>query len=252
MPGARLTRADRERIAAGLTEGLGYAEIARRLSRPTSTVSREVGRNGGRDGYAAARAHDTTRRRARRRRPKASGHRDSVSAVRERLAEGLVVMGMPRMPCRVLACLFTTDSGSLTSAELVGRLRISPASVSKAIGYLAGLGLVRREREPGRRRERYVVDDDIWLRSWQASARVNVMMANLARQSAQALGPTTPAGARLAMTGRCFDLLHAAERTWYAALRREHAVSHAAANRYPSTPPYSANQASSHGAPNRP
>ena len=42
MPGGRLTQEDRRHIAAGLAEGLGYAEIARRLGRPTSTVSREV------------------------------------------------------------------------------------------------------------------------------------------------------------------------------------------------------------------
>lgn len=42
MPGARLTLEDRRQIAGWMTEGLGYAEIARRLGRPTSTISREV------------------------------------------------------------------------------------------------------------------------------------------------------------------------------------------------------------------
>ncbi|MGS2586459.1 helix-turn-helix domain-containing protein [Streptomyces hebeiensis] len=41
MPGGRLTQQDRRRIAAGLADGLPYAEIARRLDRPTSTISRE-------------------------------------------------------------------------------------------------------------------------------------------------------------------------------------------------------------------
>ena len=46
MPGARLTQEDRDQIAAWLANGLGYAEIGRRLGRPTSTISREVARNG--------------------------------------------------------------------------------------------------------------------------------------------------------------------------------------------------------------
>ncbi|MFB7357563.1 helix-turn-helix domain-containing protein [Streptomyces gardneri] len=47
MPGGRLTQQERERIAAGIAAGLSYAEIARRVGRPTSTVSREISRNGG-------------------------------------------------------------------------------------------------------------------------------------------------------------------------------------------------------------
>lgn len=46
-PGRRLTRADWRQIAAGLAQALDYAAIGRRLGRPTSTVSREVARNGG-------------------------------------------------------------------------------------------------------------------------------------------------------------------------------------------------------------
>ncbi|MET9112347.1 helix-turn-helix domain-containing protein, partial [Streptomyces zhihengii] len=50
MGGGRLTPRDREDIEAGLAAGLACAAIARRLGRPTSTVSREVARNGGRGG----------------------------------------------------------------------------------------------------------------------------------------------------------------------------------------------------------
>jgi len=53
---------DREQIAAGLSEGLSLAEIARRLDRPTSTVSREVQRNGGHAGYRAQEAKDIIKR----------------------------------------------------------------------------------------------------------------------------------------------------------------------------------------------
>jgi IS30 family transposase len=48
-----LTLADREDISRGLAESLEYKEIAARIGRDASVVSREVGRHGGRDGYRA-------------------------------------------------------------------------------------------------------------------------------------------------------------------------------------------------------
>jgi IS30 family transposase len=48
MPGNALCAEEREEIRLGLAEGLAFAELARLLRRPTSTVSREVCRNGGR------------------------------------------------------------------------------------------------------------------------------------------------------------------------------------------------------------
>ena len=69
MPGGRLIHEDRRRIAAWLGEGLGYAEIGRRLDRPTSTISREVGRNVASGTYQPARAQHAADQRARRRKP---------------------------------------------------------------------------------------------------------------------------------------------------------------------------------------
>jgi transposase, IS30 family len=66
VPGARLTIDEREEIALGLATGRSFAVIAVQLGRPTSTVSREVDRNGGRGGYRASRALRETDRRARR------------------------------------------------------------------------------------------------------------------------------------------------------------------------------------------
>lgn len=66
MPGGRLTQQERQQIALGLADGLAYAEIARRLERPTSTITREVMRNGGPTAYRADLAHRATERRTRR------------------------------------------------------------------------------------------------------------------------------------------------------------------------------------------
>ncbi|MFF5974034.1 helix-turn-helix domain-containing protein [Streptomyces sp. NPDC012769] len=57
---------ERQRIATGLADGFSYAEIARRLERPTSTISREVSRNGGPGRYRPQQAHQATVERARR------------------------------------------------------------------------------------------------------------------------------------------------------------------------------------------
>ncbi|MEU5028669.1 GbsR/MarR family transcriptional regulator [Streptomyces milbemycinicus] len=208
MPGGRLTHGDRQDIASGLAERLGYAAIARRLGRPTSTISREVARNGGPDGYRADRAHQATERRSRRPGPpprpespaaiSADGRDpEAVRAFAEEFAGLMVQTGLPRMVARVFARLFTTDSGRLGSAELVRQLRVSPASVSKAVGYLEGLELIRRERAPGTRRELYVIDDDVWIRSWTTSARTTEMWAQAARRGVDLFDAGTPAGARL-------------------------------------------------------
>lgn len=51
-----LSAEDREEISRGLCAGRGIRQIARELGRPSSTVSREVARNGGRHRYRAAQA----------------------------------------------------------------------------------------------------------------------------------------------------------------------------------------------------
>ena len=56
MPGSRLTADEREEIALGVATGRSFADIAVQLGRPTSTVSREVDRNGGRGRYRAGKA----------------------------------------------------------------------------------------------------------------------------------------------------------------------------------------------------
>jgi IS30 family transposase len=54
-----LTMTDREEISRGLVELLEYKDIAARIGRDASVVSREVARHGGRDGYRAVAAENT-------------------------------------------------------------------------------------------------------------------------------------------------------------------------------------------------
>jgi predicted transcriptional regulator len=215
MPGGRLTQQERHQIASGLADDLAYAEIARRLDRPTSTITREVMRNGGPTAYRADLAHRATGRRAHRRRQAASPRRNAPPQPHGRDAEAvrdyeeafttlLMQQGLPRMMSRVLTSLYTSDAGSLTASELVQRIQVSPASVSKAIGRLEAQGLVRRERDE-RRRERYVVDDDVWYQGMIAGARSNAQLAETARQGVGILGRDTPAAARLENIARFLD-----------------------------------------------
>ncbi|WP_112134590.1 MarR family transcriptional regulator [Glycomyces dulcitolivorans] len=226
MSGSRLTQRERQQIARGLADDLAFAEIARRIERPTSTVTREVMRNGGPTAYRPDLAHLAAERRARQRTrnpPKSQGapasplgrDDEAVREYEETFTALLMGQGMPRMTARVMTCLLIADTGSVTAAELVQRLQISAATVSKAIASLEGQGLIRRERDE-RRRERYFVDGDVWYEATIDSARGMVQVAEVARRGVGVLGRDTPAGARLENMARFSDhisesILRAAE-----------------------------------------
>jgi DNA-binding transcriptional regulator GbsR (MarR family) len=217
MPGGRLTQQERQQIALGLADSLPYAEIARRLDRPTSTITREVMRNGGPTAYRADLAHRATERRTHRRRPVSSRSTDlipqphgrdaeAVAEYEETLTTVLMASGLPKMTARVLTLLFTTDAGSLTAPQLAQRLQVSPASISKAIAFLESQSLVRRERDE-RRRDRYIVDDELFYQATIASARANDQLVATARQGVAILGPHTAAAHRLENIARFLDFI---------------------------------------------
>jgi DNA-binding transcriptional regulator YhcF (GntR family) len=168
-------------------------------------------RNGGPTTYRADLAHRATEHRAHRRRKAASrspgtppqAHGRDTRAVREYeelFTTVFMQSGLPKMTARVLAGLYTTDAGSLTAAELAENLRISPASVSKAVAFLESQGVIRRERDE-RRRERYVVNDDVMYQSTMASARSIAHLGEVARQSPKAGPARSTAPSRAASTG---------------------------------------------------
>jgi hypothetical protein len=173
MAGGRLSRQDRQQIALGLADGLAFAEIARCLDRPTSTITREVTRNGGPTAHRADLAHRATERRARRRRraaprgpqalPQPGTGRDpeAVREYEETFTTVLMGSGLPKMMARVLVCLYTTDSGSLTAPNSPSTSRSAPPPFQK------------RSRS---------------LRAWASSA------ANVTNAAASATSSTTTSG----------------------------------------------------------
>ncbi len=218
-----MTQRDRQRIAAGLADGLSYAEIARRLDRPTSTISREVSRNGGPGGYRPQQAHQATVQRARRGSPAAPRAVSAPGgAMEEEIIEMAVRSGLSRMTARVHVDLLRSEDGRRTAAELTRRLKVSPASVSVAVNHLVEHGFVRRERDPQRRRDIYVVDGEAWYHSILMSSRQTLDAAQAAIAAAERVGLDSPLGERLASGGAflrriSLDMMESADR-WRALL----------------------------------
>jgi len=125
----------------------------------------------------------------------------------ERFAAALVDAGVPRMPALVFVQLLSEDDASLTADELVERLAVSRAAVSGAVRYLTHVGLVRRERPAGTRRDRYVIEDDDWYALVARRERLLEQWIAAARSGVDALGASSPAGRRLANTAEFFEFL---------------------------------------------
>lgn len=131
---------------------------------------------------------------------------DSASAratkarVTEHLGGALTEAGLAPLPSRVFSALLVDDDGRMTSAELTTALGVSAGGVSGAVRYLAQLGLIRRERERGSRRDVYVVDDDAWRNAMLREEQMfPALMAALAT-GLDELGPDSPARGRLTLS----------------------------------------------------
>ncbi|KQX09398.1 MarR family transcriptional regulator [Streptomyces sp. Root431] len=135
------------------------------------------------------------------------GNEEGVSRFVERFAAELTEAGMQRMAARVFAALLASESASMTSAELAEQLRISPAAVSGAIRYLSQVSMVSRERDPGTRRERYVLHNELWYETFTRRDQILVRWEKALREGSELLGPKTAAGARTAETAEFFAFL---------------------------------------------
>lgn len=132
---------------------------------------------------------------------------EAVRQFVERFASALSDAGFQRMDARVLAALQATDSGRLTAAELAETLQVSPAAVSGAVRYLVRFNLVRREREPGSRRDHFVVEDNPWYEASLNRDEVISRWQTSAREGVEVLGADTPAGRRMAESLAFFEFI---------------------------------------------
>jgi transposase, IS30 family len=125
-----LTLADREEITIGLHAGRSFTALARGPGKATSTVSREVGANGGRGGYRAWRAHQ--RACARARRPKVP--RLACPRLAAQVGCWLEQRWSPAQISRRLRIEFPGDP----------MMRVSHETIYRAL-YVQGRGELRRE-----------------------------------------------------------------------------------------------------------
>jgi predicted transcriptional regulator len=166
-------------------------------------------------GHASAGADDAARARypvgsretAAPREPADVRDRAAVRSFIESFTSQLVQAGFPRTPARIFVALLTSDSSSLTAAELAALLQTSPASVSGGVRYLVQVGLVIAEGEPGSRRQHYRMPVNVWQHIVSMRDRLFAQWAADLREGVAVLGPDSPAGAKLAETVRYFEFI---------------------------------------------
>jgi IS30 family transposase len=111
-----LTVGEREEISRGLAMGVSFSQIGVRLGRPTSTVSREVGRHGGRRWYRAAVADaDTWDHALRPQLRRLAQH----PALRARVAEKLEADWLPQQIAGWLKRTYPKDADMQVSHETI-------------------------------------------------------------------------------------------------------------------------------------
>lgn len=128
-----LSHAEREEIAILHAQRLGVREIGRRIGRPHTTVSREMARNGNRDGsYRALTAQQRAEQRARRPKP---GKLATNPVLRAYVEDKLTrLQWSPEQICEHLVQDYPDD----------GSMRCCPETIYRSI-YVQGRGELRRE-----------------------------------------------------------------------------------------------------------
>jgi IS30 family transposase len=131
LSGLRLSLAEREQISRGLAAGLTLRAIGRQLGRSASTVSREVGANGGCRRYRALAAERRAIRCAKR--PRA-GKLELSERLRAEVQAGLVQRWSPQQISARLLVSFPDDP----------EMRISHETIYQAV-YVQSRGELRRQ-----------------------------------------------------------------------------------------------------------
>ncbi|MBO0844311.1 MAG: MarR family transcriptional regulator [Nocardioides sp.] len=144
----------------------------------------------------------------------------------ERLGGALTSAGMARLPSRIFAAVLVDEDGRMTAAEIGEALGVSPAAVSGAVRYLDGVGMVRRERERGSRRDIFVVDDEAWHDTLLQADNIYAPMIAALGRGIEDLPPDDPAHHRLEVSREfmrfLLDELHGINDRWIARRKRLH------------------------------
>jgi len=157
MPGVRLGLVEREEIAIGIARGESFAGIARRLGRVTSTVSREVKRNGGPGRYRAVAAERDTRWRCHRPRGLKLTHNPRL---REFVVAGLQQRWSPRQISVRLQHEFPDDRSMRVSHETIYQALFCQTRGALRKELTAHLRTGRTQRRPRTRPARHEVLSD--------------------------------------------------------------------------------------------
>ena len=146
----RLGLEERETIAIGLAREEPFAQIARRLGRPTSTVSREVAGHGGKDRYRATAAEREAR--WHRRRPKKRKF-FRCPALAARVSEGLEQRWSPGQIATRLRREFPDDAEARVSHETIYASLYCQGRGGLRKGLISALRSGRARRRPRSRGE---------------------------------------------------------------------------------------------------
>lgn len=134
---------------------------------------------------------------------------EAVQRHAEQFGNLLADTGWPRMSARVFAAILASEAGRMTAADLADQLQASPAAVSGAVNYLLQMRLASREREPGSRRDVYVVQDDFWYESMMRQDRHLVRWEEILHQMLGSTGDGTEAHRRVRATLGFLDFIQA-------------------------------------------
>jgi len=143
-----LQTGEREEISRGIAAGWSMRKIALLIGRDVSTVSREIFRHGGREGYRAGAADDRAWRDARRPKPcKLALERPLCRVVAGRLQDNW----SPRQIAKRLKSDFPDDPSMQISHESIYRtlfIQARGALKKDLLTHLRRAGLIRRGRKP--------------------------------------------------------------------------------------------------------
>lgn len=141
-----LTLSEREEISRGLVAGCSIRALAAQLRRAPSTVSREVKRNGGREGYRATQADQATWTRARRPKPCKLAENPRLAHI---VANKLQSQWSPEQVAGWLKRTYPDNASHQVSHETIYRtlyIQTRGALKKELLAYLRRTRIMRRSR----------------------------------------------------------------------------------------------------------